>query len=144
MPYAATMGCASCATLSIGWFKGHTKESNEAYKANPSAWTPPAAGMSFQDFFTKIIYPTRQDLGRTYDMPLEKLMQDIDKHHSGRGKLTMAVLNTDQFIQYDGYWPAELRRWGFKLVTKTSNDMGSVNYVFMRNPRVVEINDGEA
>jgi hypothetical protein len=76
-------------------------------------------------------------------MPLEKLMQDIDAS-SLKTKLVMCVLNHAQYHQHGKYWPGELNRWGFKLITKTKNTIGSVNYVFMRNPNEVEIADGEA
>jgi hypothetical protein len=143
MPYVATMGCASCATISIGWFKDQTKEMNEAFKVDPTSFTPPASEMSVNEFYTNVLYPTRQDLGRSYDMPLEKLMQDIDAS-SLKTKLVMCVLNHAQYHQHGKYWPGELNRWGFKLITKTKNTIGSVNYVFMRNPNEVEIEDGEA
>jgi hypothetical protein len=135
------MGTSSCATISIGGFKkGDQKKLNEEYKANKTL--PNSAGMSVQEFYDEIIVPISQPLGKTQDLPFTKMMEDITTGglHT---KLCMAVLNDYQYQGDNRYWHEELKKWDFKLITKTYNDLGTVNYVYMRNPNVREIEAGE-
>jgi hypothetical protein len=75
-------------------------------------------------------------------MPLEKLMEDIAA--SGlSGKFVIATLNQAQYMSKDNYWAKELNRWGFVLSYKANNDIGSTNYIYIRNPKVVAIQEGE-
>lgn len=142
MTHAATAGVSSCATFSIGGFKGNNYEINEAYKADPKSFKNPDTGMSVDAFYQSIILPTSQPLGRTYDMPFRKLMEHID-NGSLNTKFILATLNHEQFHARSGYWPKELRECGFELVDKTKNTIGSVNYIFVRNKNKVEIKPEE-
>jgi hypothetical protein len=144
MPYVATTGTASCATIAIGSFKGPGNQMalNENYKKDPKSFTEPKEGLSVNQFYSSILFPTSQPLGRTHDLPFTKLMEDID-NSSLKTKLVIATLNHSQYYGSDEYWPKELRKWGFKLFHKTKNAIGSVNYVFIRNPSHVDISSGE-
>ncbi len=141
MTHAATMGTFSCATMSIGSFKGNNRELNESYKKDPKSWATPKEGLSVEQFSSQILYPTSQPLGRTHDMPFEKLMQDIKKILPD--KLISATLNETQFMGNDHYWPKELKRHGFRLMAKTRNSWGQLNYVYMAIPREEKIQDKE-
>lgn len=147
------MGTSSCATVSIGWFKQQEAE-NEAYKANPANYKPidvkhfkgNGEGKTVAQFYSDIIYPVEQELGRSKDMPFEQLMTEINKS-SLKTKLIMATLNSQQYhaayAGTDRYWHHELKRHGFELFAKTKNSIGSVNYVYYRNPNVVAIEKDE-
>jgi len=142
MPHVATMGTSSCATISIGGFKsGDSYTINEKYKEDGTV--PETDGLSVSEFYSQILYPVSQPLGRSRDLPFQKLMEDI-KGSSLSSKLVMATLNESQYMARDGYWHQELKKYGFELVTKCNNSIGSTNYVYMRNPSVVEIEEGEA
>lgn len=141
MPHVATMGTSSCATISIGGFKsGDSYTINEEYINNGTV--PETEGLSVKQFYSQVLYPVSQPLGKTRDLPFEKLMQDI-KSSSLHSKLCMITLNRDQFLARDGYWRDQLKKWDFKLITKCDNDIGSTNYIYMRNPNEVGIGEGE-
>lgn len=141
MPHVATMGTSSCATISIGWFKGDTIAENEAFKNEGTV--PETEGMEVKEFYNDVLYPVSQPLGRSRNLPFRKLMQDIDAC-ALKTKLVMVTLNHSQYMQKSRYWHKELTEVGFKLITKTKNSIGSVNYVYMRNPSEVAIEEGEA
>jgi hypothetical protein len=141
MTYACVTGTASCAMFSIGWFKGG-KEINENYQKDPKSFKYPDGGMPVSDFSNKVLLPTSQPVGRTYDLPFTKLMEDISSTGLDK-KLIWATLNQAQFVGDDGYWRKELEKHGFKLMCKTKNNWGSVNYMFARNPAEIPILEGE-
>jgi len=142
MSYAATMGTSSCATIAVGGFKAGQMELNEAYKANKKSFVCPKDGYSVDEFSSNIIYPTSQPLGRTFDMPFEKLMEDL-ADSALSSKFVIATINKSQWLAKDNYWGKELRRWGFKLTFKCNNSIGMMNYIYTRNPNGVEIGEGE-
>ena len=139
MTHVATQGTSSCACISIGGFKnGPQIKINEEYKSYPENYIPPKSGKSVNEFYSRVLYPVSQPLGCTYDMPFQKMMEEINKSDL-RTKLITAVLNQNQITVKEGYWKEELENWGFKLVTKTKNSIGgSVNYLYIRNPNEVE------
>ncbi len=138
MTHLATMGTHSCATMAIGSFKGDNQAINEAYK---NATDKKAAKNEFlkgikntvQWFRDRILMPTTQDLGRTDNYPFELLMEEI-RDSTLAPKFLIATVNSAQFIADNNYWPKELMRWGFKLVDKTQNNWGGLNYIYVRNP----------
>lgn len=133
MSFIATMGTNSCATIAIGGFKSGQMEANEKYKADPKSYEEPKdEGLSVDQFYSQILYPITQPLGRTRDLPFEYLMKRLAKT-SMADKFTIATLNIDQYDNKDGYWANELKRWGFKLIDKTKNNIGSMCYIFVRN-----------
>jgi hypothetical protein len=137
MTHVATAGTSSCATIAIGNFKAGQKELNEQYKADPEGFKIPV-GMTVGEFYTKVLYPTTQPLGKSVDLPFELLMKHVDAGPL-KTKFTTIVLNHTQFMQDKNYWPTELERWQFKLLAKTKNAIGgAVNYVFARNLAAVE------
>ena len=141
MPHVATMGASSCATISIGGFKApNSYENNEAYKT--SGVVPESEGFTVKEFYSKVLYPVAQPLGKTRDLPFVKLMQDIDDSQL-QTKLVVAVLNHAQRFAREGYWHNELKSFNFGLVTKTKNSIGSINYMYIRNPGIVPIEEGE-
>lgn len=133
MTHVATMGAFSCATIAIGRFKNQY-DINEEYKQDKKAFRArfKANGLTVGKFYTDILYPVAQDLGRSAEYPFELLMEEIEKS-AINDKFIIAVLNENLFLMKDGYWPKELNRWGFKLIDKTNNDIGGVNYIFTRN-----------
>lgn len=153
MTHIATTGMGSCALISMSGFseKGNWpfkhKTRNEQYKEDPSSWTAPepihdkepGCG-TVADFYNDILYPTIQNLGRTGEYPFERLMEDVEKCGL-KSKMIFACINSAS--QNDGYWPAEFERWGFKLVDKTTNSIGSTNYIYVRCPLRVKINAKE-
>ena len=143
MTHIATLGTSSCATIAIGGFKDGQREANEAYIADPKTFKGPKNGMTVDEFSSKVLYPVSQPLGKTGDYPFEKLMQDLNKSGMS-GKLVIATLNQHQFMGNDQYWHKQLKKHGFKLFTKTSNNWGSVNYMYIRNPSEQKITEEEA
>lgn len=141
MTHVATMGTFSCATIAIGSFKAPWRDHNEAYKKDPKSWKEPKEGLTVAQFSSQVLYPVSQPLGRSKDMPFEKLMQDIKK--SLGDKLIAATLNNEQFMGNGHYWPKELKRHGFRLMAKTQNSWGQINYVYMAIPREVKVEDKE-
>lgn len=99
--------------------------------------------MTIDQFYRDILYPVEQPLGRSRDYPFQKLMEEIDSGPLS-SKLIMATLNAYQYQEKDRYWHHELKAHNFKLIAKTSNSIGTINYVYMRNPNEVEIEDAEA
>ena len=132
MTRLATMGTSSCATLAIAGFKADSKQLNEAFINTPQAYSEPSEGMNVSEFYNNIIYPTSQPLGHTKEYPFEKLMKDLEKHTLGT-KFTIVTLNQAQYTMDDSYWPKQLEKWGFELVDKTNNAIGSMCYIFTRN-----------
>lgn len=143
MTHIATLGTSSCATIAIGGFKAGNKELNDNYLANKSSFKEPAEGLTVEGFSSNILMPIAQDLGRTKDYPFERLMEDLEKS-SLKNKLVIATLNQSQYLGNDCYWHQQLKKWRFTLFTKTRNEWGSVNYMYIRNPLEVEITKEEA
>jgi hypothetical protein len=141
MPRISTAGTASCAMISIGHFKSSTVEANEKYKKD-KLFTPPKDELSAKGFYDKILYPTKQELGWTYNMPFERLMEELD-NSSLKSKYVLVTLNHSQFFGNNQYWPKELRRHGFTLFEKTNNSIGGLNYMFSRNPQKVGLTKEE-
>lgn len=129
MTKLATMGTSSCATIALQGFKDEDLALNKNYEEGKDFECPPN---DVDWFYNKILYPTRQDLGRTDTMPFELLMKQLDASRM-KDKFIIATLNAYQFNQHNGYWPQRLEKWGFKLIDKTKNNIGSVNYIFTRN-----------
>ncbi len=140
MSYIATMGTSSCATIAVGGFKDDARQQNEDYKKTKVFKAPD--DQTAEVFYNKVLYPTSQPLGRTHDMPFEKVMEDIAKT-SLASKFVICTINEYQYKGSDNYWPNELNRWGFSLITKARNSIGTVNYIYTRNPSVVLVKDGE-
>ena len=134
MTHVATMGTSSCATIAIGGFKGEVAMAiNEAYKDTKEITTDTnRSDYSVNQFYSKVLYPTDQQLGRSMDMPFTKLMEDID-NSSMSTKLIIATLNEYQVEHKNKYWPTELAKFGFELVDKTKNTIGQMCYVYIRS-----------
>lgn len=132
MTHIATMGTSSCATIAIGGFKDPVgKTLNEKYIKNPDEFVLELdGGFSVEEFYKKILYPSSQPLGRTGDYPFELLMEELDKSKMS-SKYVVITLNSYQNMSY---WPKQLSKWGFKLVDKTKNEIGTMNYIYIRNP----------
>jgi len=142
MTHVETAGTFSCSHISIGWFKNQRTQ-NEKYKKDKIKTVKPADGLDCNEFYTKILYPVIQQQGKTYDMTLAELMEQIDDSPL-KTKMITAMLNSTQFFESNHYWPKELKEYGFKLVKKTKNSIGgAVNYLFVRNPNDVPIKKEE-
>lgn len=136
MAMLATMGAASCATMAIGQFKNDATEFNEAYLADKKAnRVEYKDGHSPTWFYNSIIFPTRQDLGRTANAPFDQLMDDIESHCAMSKKFIIATLSPYQ-NNIQEYWKTRLLARGFELIDTTKNSTmgGDVNYVYVRNP----------
>lgn len=141
MTHVATMGTGSCATIAISGFKEPNRQMNEDYKKDPKAFKAPA-GMTVKEFYSSVLYPVSQPLGKTHDLPFERLMEDLEAS-SMKSKFIIATINDYQYQGHDNYWPKELNRHGFKLVAKTKNNIGSMNYIYTRAPLAEPIKEGE-
>jgi hypothetical protein len=149
MPAIKTAGAHTCAVIAIGNFKaGNQYDLNEQYlkDTNPDKMTDSSyiieGGMSVQEFYDDIIYPTEQPLGETAIYPFDMLMDLIDESEM-EGKLIIANLADFQYNFQDKYWHNRLKERGFELVDKTNNDIGGLNYFYIRNNNRVEIAEGE-
>jgi len=140
MSHVATMGCSSCATIAIGGFKSGQIEANETYKQTGTI--PTSTGYTPGQFYSSVLFPTAQELGKSKDLPFENLMQEIAKT-SLKTKFTIITINRDQYFAKDKYWHNEFKRWGFALVHKTGNNIGSTNYIYVRAPLSEEILEEE-
>lgn len=133
MSMLQTAGTHSCATIAIGSFKGDNYERNEKYKATKEVIRKKMSGLDVENFCNDILYPTKQDLGRTDDFPFEYLMDEIAKHLSD--KLITVTLNESQRYEHDGYWPKEFKRHGFVEVDRVNNEWGQTCSLYIKNPR---------
>lgn len=130
MSRIATSGMFSCATIAISGFKAKDRELNDAYEKDPSSFKGVDGGKTAQEFYTSVLYPTSQPLGKTGEYPFTRMMEEIEDC-SLSTKLCVAAL--PEFQLADGYWRERLEKWGFKEIMKTKNTIGSVNTLFIRN-----------
>lgn len=130
MTRIATMGTSSCATIAIAGFKQSQIEVNEQFRKDGSF--EDTEGRTVDQFYHNILYPTDQPLGHTKEYPFDKLMQELD-NSSMKDKFTIATLNAEQFNAKGGYWQERLKEWGFELMDKTKNNIGTLCYIFVRN-----------
>lgn len=131
MSRLSVMGTASCATISLCGFKTPDKHLNEEYINTPDKFKEFKVkdGLTVNEFYNQILYPTAQELGRTGNYPFQLLMELIDKSMM-EDKFTIVTLNAHQNM---GYWPKHLKKWGFELVDKTKNNLGTMCYIYTRN-----------
>jgi len=130
MTKLATMGTSSCAAIAIQGFKPKDLVLEEEYTSNPIGFELRLGGeRSVQSFYDCVLYPTKQDLGRTGDYPFSLLMSKIDQS-SMDTKFIIATLNAAQMHQG---WPKLLEDNGFQLIDKTKNTIGELCYIFVRN-----------
>lgn len=153
MTHVATTGMGSCALISISGFseKGNWpfkhKQENEKYLADKSSFkgpqpihdNEPGCG-TVKDFYSKVLYPTIQNLGRTGEYPFERLMEEIEECALG-GKMIFICINASSYKE--GYWPDQFAKWGFDLVDSTTNQIGSTNYIYVRCPGRLPLNNKE-
>lgn len=130
MTRLATMGTKSCATIAINGFSGDDILLNEDFFEGKV--TKHGDGLSVDKFYNKILYPTDQELGQTASYPFEMLMREIEESEM-EDKFTIVTLNSYQQEAKDSYWPKQLKKWGFKLMDKTKNNIGTMCYVYIRN-----------
>lgn len=130
MTRLATMGTSSCATIAIAGFKPNQKELNEKYKESKNPEMEPKN--TIQNFYHKILWPQAQPLGHTGEYPFELLMEKIEESKM-KDKFIIITLNKRQKEGDAGYWPKELKRWGFSLIDATKNNIGQPCYVYTRN-----------
>lgn len=135
MTRVATMGTSSCATIAIAGFKGDQVVIDKLYQETGES--KEGEGLSVQEFYNQILYPVSQPLGHSREYPFTKLMEEIDKG-SMKTKFCIATLNTTQATTEDGYWPKQLAKFGFELLTKTKNTIGQTCWVYTRNPNKVD------
>lgn len=156
MAYLATTGTHSCAVLSIGGVKCYTKVSEtmyENYKNKDEQLTKEQWGKvrclyaecksDVNSFYSKILYPIGQPLGSTKrHYPFSMLMDIINKHPRLKGKPIFMVLA--DFQKVSGKVDMNtLKEHGFKLHSKTHNNIGGICYIFIKNDKPVEILENE-
>lgn len=141
MTYIATAGAHSCACLAIARWDLYSKDAEDEYCKSGKVREWNTGELCLGPFYSDVLYPTEQELGKTRDYPFSYLMDRIDNDERLVGKYITAVLAEYQYEK--GYWPAKLRERGFKLVDKTNNYIGGINYIFVRNEARVEIEDDE-
>lgn len=140
MTTLCVMGTRSCATISIGGFKGDNYDRNEAYKKDKSSFNENNLTKTVQWFRDNILMPISQPVDQTDDYPFQALMDAIDESDM-KPKALFAVLNQSQLQINSGYWKKELLRNGFTLIGKNQNNWGSMNYIFVRNMTMVPQDD---
>lgn len=140
MTRAATMGSSSCAAIAIAHFKGQNYEDNVRYLESGEG--SKGEGLSVDEFYTDIIYPTEQPLGHTAEYPFDMLMDHIDKSRL-KTKFIIATLNQSQMMLKDGYWPKRLKERGFEPMDKTKNDIGQPCVIFVRNNNRMPLDEGD-
>lgn len=143
MTYIATTGAHSCACISIARWDLASRNAEELYlvKKERTTWNEYPESLNLYEWYDSVLYPTEQELGKTYDYAFSHLMDMIDGDERLEGKYITAVLAEYQYEK--GFWPERLRARGFKLVDKTNNHIGGINYVYIRNNNRVEIDDDE-
>jgi len=132
MTHVATMGTSSCATIAIGGFNdkfGPQKQINEDYKNGKPFRLKGKETVSY--WHDNVLYPVEQKLGKSGEYPFERLMEEIDKVEDLNTKFTIITLPSIDVA--NGYWPEELKRWGFIEADKTNNTIGSMNTIYIRN-----------
>lgn len=132
MTRIATMGTSSCATIAIAGFKAGQMEVNEEYRKDPDNFVLKGDGLTVEEFYSKVLYPTTQPLGNTKEYPFDMLMKELDAS-SMNDKFIIVTLNAAQYNQNSGYWPERLKEHGFEVMDKTKNAIGSLCYIFVRN-----------
>lgn len=137
MTHINTAGSESCATIAIAGFGMKNGIDhyvlNTKYEEDPKSYNENGhQGHTVWSFYDEVLFPVSQPLGKTKDYPFDLLMKNIDNSFL-KSKCIFAVLNSHQFKNHDYYWPAKLKEHGFKLVDKCANDIGSTNYIFIRN-----------
>lgn len=156
MAYLATTGTHSCAVLSIGGVKCATTVSEtmyESYKSKDKKLTEEqvkkvsdlykSCAVDVGNFYNKILYPVSQPLGSTRrHYPFSMLMDVINKHPRLRGKPIFMVLADFQKVAGKVNINT-LKEYGFKLHSKTNNNLGGICYILIKNDKPVEILEGE-
>lgn len=134
MTMLCVMGTHSCATMSIGSFKGDNKDLNEKYKVDRSSFDESSLkeDETVTWFRNKVMMPTIQNIGRTADYPFQALMDAIDASDL-KPKACFATLNQSQYQMNDHYWEKELLRNGFVKFGEVQNNWGSLNHLYVRN-----------
>lgn len=130
-----TMGTKSCATIALSDFGKDQIDLNEQYNADPNSFKEPDQSVDW--FYKNVLYPIKQELGRTDNYPFDLLMKRIDEGKMN-SKFIITTLNAFQQELMDGYWANKLKEHGFELIDKTKNSIGSINFIYTRNPSRVD------
>ena len=146
MPHIDCLGTFSCAAAAIGNFGKSqptvTIAANEAYLADKTKLVRPTTGLSPSQWFSQVLMPVSQPQGRSYDLPFDALMDDVEACGLST-KMIAAILNTNLFAAGNGYFNRRLKARGFRLITKTGNSAGSTNYFYLRIPLEKEVTQAE-
>lgn len=138
MTRLATMGTSSCATLALQGFKNEDILLEKAFKEKgdkavyPKPHSKDGNNLNVADFYSQILYPTTQNLGRTGDYPFSYLMDLIQGHRTMKGKFIVITINSVEYNR--GFWPEKFEGRGFKLLDVTKNSLGGqLNYIYVFN-----------
>lgn len=131
MSRITTMGTKSCATIAICGFKIDDLTLNELYNENPRK-VKKGEGLSVNQFYNEVLYPTSQPFGETADYPFDWLMKELEKS-SMRNKFIITTLNHSQTLYKNGYWVKKLNEYEFELIDMTNNTIGEMCYIYARN-----------
>lgn len=130
----ATAGCHSCATISInGW--GSSVDVPEGMEEQLYE----EARLALDIFYHDVLYPTAQKLDATPRFPFPTLMKALEEHNYLSKKVCFAVLAEFQ----EEEWRPRLEEHGFRFVEAVDNEIGTINYVFIRNGNPVDVSDVE-
>jgi len=128
MTKLSTMGASSCATIAIQGFKDSDVNLEIEYQTT-GKYKKYKQGVNW--FYNNVLYPTNQALGRTSHYPFSALMEEINRS-SMRDKFIIAVLN--EYQQHKStFWTDLFEQHGFELVDVTHNNIGTDNYIYVRN-----------
>lgn len=136
MARLSTMGTASCATMAIGYFKYDKIEDNELY-LHEGKRKEYINDHDVDWWLDEILTPLEQELGQTDSVPFDQLMDDIEEDDTLNRKFCICTLNAFQH-DTNGYWKDRLIARGFRHFHTTKNNMGGINYLYLRDPAEVK------
>lgn len=140
MPRLQTTGTHSCATIALGDFKTKDQyevnvkylEDQDPNKFRDKEYIIIDDALTVQEFIDDILYPTKQDLGRTNLYCFDHLMDMIDRTDLG-AKWIILILTDFQKAFQNGYWVSRVEARGFTQIDVTENNWGGTNYIYVRN-----------
>ena len=120
MPKLETSGTICCGYVSLSDFNTWHEEEADYYDV-----------YEFREYYL-LSEPSAYGCTGVYE--IDSLMETVNKVFS-KGVTMQAILNEDQYILRDKYWPKKLRKHGFQLVRRFDNPTGNICFVYIRVPQ---------
>jgi hypothetical protein len=125
-------GTYSCAALSLAGYKAKDLEMEKEWQAGPKT-VPDECVKDVADFYSNVIVPTSQPLGKTEEWPISALLLACEEVDCMSTKYFTVVLNKSQFRGNNYFWPNLLQKHRFKVTDKTFNELGMDCLIMTRN-----------